>query len=479
MTDSILDIFSSVTAVNSQSSEMRYHGFRLDAGFFNPDKISAENRIKKSGMSFEPLKKIAHSYNSNIRGRIFTDQENGVALLTGRNLDITNEDDFDYVSKDLTPQIETEQLQSEDILMSCQGTIGKLDYVWQNHETKIASQQLIRIRAYKEIVDPGYLYTVLASPLAQSIITNQSAGSVIEHLSTDLLDSINVPRLSKESEKVIGDYVRESFSARADAREILNAADSLIHEVNSLLKLLKKETECYDPERSIESVIVSSSGVLLNNHSGSEYRLDAHYYNPLAQLAIKNIGQSKSVVKTIDKVTERVFMCGRFKRNYVEEEYGVPFLSGKNIIQIRPTDLKYLSKSETTDLDEYILEKKWTLITCSGTIGRTCFVWNNYENYAATQHIIRAVPNEEVIDPGYLYAFLSSPYGKQQVLRFRHGSVIDEVTDRQIKKVLIPLPSETDQKTIGDLVRSAYEKRAEAIRLIDEAQQILMVALTQ
>lgn len=242
---------------------------------------------------------------------------------------------------------------------------------------------------------------------------------------------------------------------------------------------MKKETECYDPERSIESVIVSSSGVLLNNHSGSEYRLDAHYYNPLAQLAIKNIGQSKSVVKTIDKVTERVFMCGRFKRNYVEEEYGVPFLSGKNIIQIRPTDLKYLSKSETTDLDEYILEKKWTLITCSGTIGRTCFVWNNYENYAATQHIIRAVPNEEVIDPGYLYAFLSSPYGKQQVLRFRHGSVIDEVTDRQIKKVLIPLPSETDQKTIGDLVRSAYEKRAEAIRLIDEAQQILMVALTQ
>lgn len=172
MTDSILDIFSSVTAVNSQSSEMRYHGFRLDAGFFNPDKISAENRIKKSGMSFEPLKKIAHSYNSNIRGRIFTDQENGVALLTGRNLDITNEDDFDYVSKDLTPQIETEQLQSEDILMSCQGTIGKLDYVWQNHETKIASQQLIRIRAYKEIVDPGYLYTVLASPLAQSIISS-------------------------------------------------------------------------------------------------------------------------------------------------------------------------------------------------------------------------------------------------------------------------------------------------------------------
>jgi len=41
------------------------------------------------------------------------------------------------------------------------------------------------------------------------------------------------------------------------------------------------------------------------------------------------------------------------------------------------------------------------------------------------------------------------------------------------------LPSDADQKAIGDLVRTAYEKRAEAIRLEDEAQQILMDALTQ
>ncbi len=35
-----------------------------------------------------------------------------------------------------------------------------------------------------------------------------------------------------------------------------------------------------------------------------------------------------------------------------------------------------------------------------------------------------------------------------------------------------------DQKAIGDMVREAYEKRAEAIRLEDEAQEILMNELT-
>lgn len=74
---------------------------------------------------------------------------------------------------------------------------------------------------------------------------------------------------------------------------------------------------------------------------------------------------------------------------------------------------------------------------------------------------------------------LSSPYGYEQILRYRHGSVIDEITDKQIEHVLLPCPSRKDQKKIGDMVREAYEKRAEAIRLEDEAQAILMNEVTK
>jgi type I restriction enzyme S subunit len=152
----------------------------------------------------------------------------------------------------------------------------------------------------------------------------------------------------------------------------------------------------------------------------------------------------------------------------------VPFLSGKNIVQIRPTDLKYLANVQMTELQDLIVKRGSTLITRSGTIGRTCFVWKNYEDYAASEHVIRAIPDESSIDAGYLYAFLSSPYGYEQMLRYRHGSVIDEITDKQIENVLVPRPSRKDQEAIGDSVRGAYEKRAEAIRLEDEAQAILM-----
>jgi type I restriction enzyme S subunit len=215
------------------------------------------------------------------------------------------------------------------------------------------------------------------------------------------------------------------------------------------------------------------------NNGGSEYRLDAHFYNPTAQQAVANIKMCRSAVRSVGEVAERVLMGPRFKRNYVESTHGVPFLSGRNIVQIRPTDLKYLSNLQMSDMQQLIVKRGWTLITCSGTIGRTCFVWENYEDYAASQHILRVIPDESRIDPGYLYAFLSSRYGYEQILRYRHGSVIDEVTDKQIEHVLVPCPSRKDQEAIGDMVRTAYEKRAEALRLEDEAQAILMTELTK
>jgi len=73
---------------------------------------------------------------------------------------------------------------------------------------------------------------------------------------------------------------------------------------------------------------------------------------------------------------------------------------------------------------------------------------------------------------------LSSEYGYHQILRYKHGAVIDHITPEQIEKILIPISEDYQVKEIGDLVRQAYDLRAEAIRLEDEAQEILTQALT-
>ncbi|MBL0065788.1 MAG: hypothetical protein IPP38_12415 [Bacteroidetes bacterium] len=93
--------------------------------------------------------------------------------------------------------------------------------------------------------------------------------------------------------------------------------------------------------------------------------------------------------------------------------------------------------------------------------------------------MLRVIVNEDLIDAGYLYAFLSSEYGYECITKYRWGALIDEIDDEDMSKLLIPLPSDKQQKQIGDLIRQAYDFRAEAIRLEDEAQTILTHALTK
>jgi type I restriction enzyme S subunit len=116
-------------------------------------------------------------------------------------------------------------------------------------------------------------------------------------------------------------------------------------------------------------------------------------------------------------------------------------------------------------------------MTCSGTLARTCFIWRNYEDWVGTHDLIRIVYADN-FDPGYLFAFLSSPYGYYQAIRYKHGAVIDHITPDQIAEIVVPVPETLQMKEIGDLVRKAYDLRAEAIQIEDEAQKILTEALT-
>jgi type I restriction enzyme S subunit len=269
----------------------------------------------------------------------------------------------------------------------------------------------------------------------------------------------------------INSIIDKVILLREQANDLLDEANKLVYKYNHLPELNIDENQYSDGENKIQTRVLKSSSIF------GEYRLDAHFYNPIAELAIRNIASNSESNKLLNEVATPTYMGSRASRNYVEKGFGVQFLSGKNIVQIRPTDPKYLSKQETENLEELLLQKGWILITRSGTLGRTVLVWNNYENVAASEHLIRVIPKNNEIDSGYLFAFLSSDYGYHQLVKFKHGAVIDEITEDQIGETVIPIPKSPQRKVIGDKVRQAYEKRGEAIHLEDEAQEILKQSL--
>jgi type I restriction enzyme S subunit len=317
----------------------------------------------------------------------------------------------------------------------------------------------------------------LSSKYGHQLLNDYASGSAVRFIQAPSIAKIPVPVLDETIVKSIDEKYISAVTCREKAHELLEKADSLVHQYNNLPSLSEINFETIDPSKETQ--------IRLTNlfEFSKEFRLDSHFYNQIAGVALKNIKEKSSSYLTLKEVTNDIVIGKRFKRNYVESAHGTPFIGSKNILQIRPTELKYLSNSEIGFMNDLMLHKNMILIACSGslggTFGKASFVYNNFENYAASQHILRIIANENLIDSGYLYAFLSSEYGYECITRYRWGALIDEIDDQDMSKLLIPLPAAKQQKEIGDLVRNAYDLRAEAIRLEDEAQEIFTEALTK
>lgn len=360
--------------------------------------------------------------------------------------------------------------------MSRSGSIGNVVLVDGRLAGRAVANHAIRIVPSTPEFS-SLVYLVLSGPIGRSILPNLSYGSVIDQIKSYQLEAISIPIprpnvLAELHKKVIA-----AVAAREHATEGLFRAQEAVLQLNSLPLLGRASWQLPDGFWSLDISTIKAS-TIIGSDEESECRLDAHFHNTIATEAIANIQKCPTQKRTVRELTDRVFFCNRFTRTFVEAEHGIPYLAGKNIVQVRPRIEHFLSLTQTKEMEDYKLSKEWILLTCSGTLGRTCFVWRNFETFVATHDLIRVVANKTEVDPGYLYAYLSSPYGYHQILRFSHGSVVDHVTPEQVAKVIVALPSESLQKEVGDVVRGAYEKRAEALRLEDEAQRILVDEIT-
>ncbi len=475
MNDPIDNLFAEIEPSFPSTTQVVKGNYRLDATFYSLDIDRARAIIESSHfpkVTISSLAKVFALSDFSLLRIPAINESLGAPFFTVSDIQEFDPKPSMFLSKSLEPNLNDYIVKPGWILVSRSGSIGNVVLVGSELEGKAVANHAIRV-VPKDSYIGAFLYVILSGHTGRTLLEGNTYGSVVDQIKPYQIEQISVPVPDESTLTNIEAKINQALTTRSMANALLHDADLLVHEVNGLPHLNDEDAEWYDPERVVESVIVQSKESSQNNGGSAEYRLDGHYYNPLARLALNNIKGCSSDFKALAGITDRIIIGPRFKRNYVESDYGTPFLSGKSLVQIKP-ELKHLSNTLTDGLDELLVERGWTLITCSGTLGRTSFVWNNYENYAASQHILRVVPNVNIIDSGYLYAFLSSRYGYEQILKYRHGSVIDEITDKQISRIIVPYPNPIDQKIIGDKVREAYDKRAEVVRLENEAQNILM-----
>lgn len=373
-----------------------------------------------------------------------------------------------YISRLADCDMDELRLKRNTLLLTRSGTIGNVAYVSRTLDGRVFSDDVIRI-SFKHGYDLGYVYAFLKSKTGNTLLKTNGYGSVITHIEPDHLEEILVPDAPVELRCRVNDLIVSSYELRDKSNDLINEATALLKKELQFPAIEEFEVSLYKKNANVDTF-----NVKLSDMAG---RVDASYHVPIVDAIVKHMKQYAAEVTTVgnSRISKEIILPGRFKRVYVEEGYGRIFIGGKQLFELDPTNKKYLSLVHHGNriAKQLELHEGMTLITCSGTIGKVALVGKRWENWTASQHIIRVVPADQDI-AGYLNIFLSSEYGYPLITRFTYGSVVDEIDDIHVSNIPFPLLKNIDvQRRINDLALEASEKRDEAYKLEQQALQIM------
>lgn len=214
----------------------------------------------------------------------------------------------------------------------------------------------------------------------------------------------------------------------------------------------------------------------IKNVRSARLRTDASYHLSEGQIVQKDIVSSPYPLMQIKDVSNDIFIGNRAKRIYVSSiEHGIPFLSSSDILKGDLEHVKLASKKYTPEIDRMLLQKGWTLISRSGTIGNCAFANAKHAQKLASEHVIRLVPNN-ILRGGLVYAYLASKYGHSLLTQGTFGAVIQHIEPDFVGSLPIPHFPETFQEEVDDLMQEASRLREEATDELNEAEKILKEA---
>jgi type I restriction enzyme S subunit len=166
----------------------------------------------------------------------------------------------------------------------------------------------------------------------------------------------------------------------------------------------------------------------------------------------------------------------RFKRIDADPEYAYQLIGQKQIFWLRPEGRWIAKKSVGT---EVLVPDGAILVAAQGTLGeselfcRSEFITGATLERAYSQHFLRVIGDETIIERGALFAFMRSETAFRMLRSASTGSKLQDFHYTVLPSLPVPYPDQTVRNKCQDLVMEAYEARDEAIRLEDQARSLV------
>lgn len=335
------------------------------------------------------------------------------------------------------------------ILVTRSGTVGRAIVAYAPHAGVLISDDLLRVET-RNADDWGWLYAYLRCNSVREMLVAAQYGHVIKHLECAHLNTVPVPLPRADIAEHFNDGVRRVFEMRDEAHGLMAEAEERFAEVLGR------------PE------IASSDGWFTTRTRGlftGRRRLEAWYHNQAALSVERALRVKGRQVVPLSELTERIWWMSRFKRVFGEQ--GAPYLSAEELFALNPPITKRVLLEQAENAEDFFVRHRWLVMACSGQvyglIGNVALIVEQHERAFLSHDLIRIIPREKRVRPGYLYCALNHPtLGRPLVTRLCYGTSIPHIEPGDLPALPIVRLSNDDEDNIADAIERAVQLRADA-----------------
>jgi len=422
----------------------------LDAEYYRPEYLAYERSLSKHPILREFVVKILHPVEIK---RAY--EEKGIQILLAQNIR-KNFLEFDvtvFMPEAVRATLKRNELQENDIVMTRSGVnYGDTSPYFGEPSPLYSCADDLVIRP-KPDLRSGYLATFFNTDAGRGLIRRGGYGAAQPHIAPTFLKSLHIPRFSREIEEQVDSVVRSARNEFKQADTLYVQAEQMVlYEVG-----FNKVDLSWSAGYTVTSKVASITG-----------RIDAEHFQPKYARLIRHLEKTGKAVKLGDIAPK--------PHRGAQPSY----TEGGNVVVVNSQHLgRHLVNvegCERTDERDYNdnprahLCKSDVLIYATGAyVGRTN-VWLESMRAMASNHVTIVRPKKEC-DPRYLAVYLNSPLGMLQADSWATGSAQRELYPEEISKFIVYLPLPSFQQKVADLVTAAYEARAKAKKLLEEAKR--------
>jgi type I restriction enzyme S subunit len=349
-------------------------------------------------------------------------------------------------------------------LITRSGTIGRMAYARAEMRGMAGSEDFLRVVPDPEQIKSGYLFAYLSSRFGVPLIVGGTYGAIIQHIEPRHIASLPVPIAPAHVQSAAHKLSEEAGDLRTKASAELR---TIIHEIEQAADL----PPLYGRYAGASPDISVAKAQLLGA------RMDGLFHSNYHRSVVDPLLRLPSARRTtVAEMASKLFWPPMFKRIHVEDlTHGVRFFGTSALMRADP-DASYLLAKRTPGIEDLVVRETTVLVPGSGQLNgiirHAVLPYGDVLGGAVTHDAIRIFAPDKPI-AGYVFACLSSEYGRRQLKARAFGSSIPHLDAPRIGATVLPRIDDAPMRDLGLRAFAVASARDEAVKKEREARALV------